>query len=806
MDRTIAAPSPLPDVNPRELWETIRRLEAQIREQDTVERRYRTLIDQLPDLVVRVDADFRYVDANNRFLEVFGVTREELIGQAVGSVRPEVGRPWVEVIRGVFASGEQREIAFSHDGPTGRRWFEIRLVPERSPGGAVIAVLAVARDVTDRRASEVALQASEARLRLLMEQAPALLWSTDTSLRFTSIAGAVLVGVSMEPERFIGVPVAEVLEATEEHVSMVSHRRALAGQRVDYDLDFDGRNYRCRVEPLRAPTGEIIGVIGVSFDVSELKQAESGLRHLNTVLEARVAERTRELDEALRALRQSEAMFRSLLEQMPDGLYVTEIDDTMRIVLANESAARMQGCHPDELVGRSFLALCADDVCEQEIAQRVERVRRGEVVRLDSHHRRADGTTFPIELTARVVRYGDRRVAMGLVRDVTDRRAAEAELRLIHSAIAQVTDAVVITDADLDAPGPRIIYVNPAFEVMTGFTPEETVGQSPRILQGPGSDRSTLNRVRDHLRRGEAFDGEITNYRKDGTAYTLAWHMAPIRNDAGTVINWIAIQRDITEQKRQAELHQKHQDELAHVSRLSMMGEMASGLAHELNQPLAAIANYARGGMRRMDGQGLADAPLRDALQRIAAQAERSGQIIQRLRQFVRKRELQRSWSSVNDLIREAVTLIEPELERRWIELAFDLDPTEPKALVDTIQIEQVLLNLIRNGSEAMIDLPPGDRRIDIRTRATPSGVTIEVGDRGAGLSPEELDRIFDPFYTTKSHGMGMGLTISRTIVDAHGGRLSAAANPERGLVFTLALPATGASEAVDPLAHPAPG
>src|SRR5690606_24905951 len=132
-------------------------------------------------------------------------------------------------------------------------------------------------------------------------------------------------------------------------------------------------------------------------------------------------------------------------------------------------------------------------------------------------------------------------------------------------------------DADFNPPGPRIIYVTPALEQMTGSTSAQALGQRPRILQGPGSDRATLKRVRDHLARGAAFDGEIRNYRQGGTPSDPAWHMAPIRKDAGEFINWVAIERNITEQKRQAEVHRQHLPELAHVSRLSMMGEMASG-------------------------------------------------------------------------------------------------------------------------------------------------------------------------------------------------------------------------------------
>jgi C4-dicarboxylate-specific signal transduction histidine kinase len=220
-----------------------------------------------------------------------------------------------------------------------------------------------------------------------------------------------------------------------------------------------------------------------------------------------------------------------------------------------------------------------------------------------------------------------------------------------------------------------------------------------------------------------------------------------------------------------------------------MMGEMAAGLAHEINQPLGAIVNFTRGCERRLRARGSADADVMHTLELVSEQAMRAGQIIRRIRDFVRKEEPNLGWIDVNELVRHVAELAGPEGRQHGITLEVNLAPAMPRAFGDGIQIEQVLLNLVRNGFDAMEGLPDGARTVSIRTGASaPAHIEVAVSDTGAGLAPELLDRIFEPFFSTKATGLGLGLAISRSIIEAHGGRLWAEPNAARGSTFRFSL------------------
>ena len=233
----------------------------------------------------------------------------------------------------------------------------------------------------------------------------------------------------------------------------------------------------------------------------------------------------------------------------------------------------------------------------------------------------------------------------------------------------------------------------------------------------------------------------------------------------------------------------QHQAEIAHAARLSTLGGMAAGLAHELNQPLAAVVSYARGCARRLEAGDLPKAALLEVLEEISAQALRGGEVLRRIRDFLRG-ESRREAVDLNDLVRRALRFAESEARRTEVRLELDLAPESLRIEVDPIQIEQVILNLVQNGFEAMAGNDGRERVLSITTRQLGTdAVEVEVGDTGAGMSPDVATRLFDPFFSTKPDGLGLGLTISRTIVEAHGGRLWASGNAAgsgSALHFTL--------------------
>jgi len=247
---------------------------------------------------------------------------------------------------------------------------------------------------------------------------------------------------------------------------------------------------------------------------------------------------------------------------------------------------------------------------------------------------------------------------------------------------------------------------------------------------------------------------------------------------------------DLLFRRQQRSEEERHRAELAHVARLSMMGEMAASLVHELNQPLHAVNNYAHGSIRRLMKMPERDEDLVAAIRQISDEANRAAEIVRRVRRFVQKREPQCSEVHVNRLVEEVVLLSQTELEQRQTRIVLGLSENLPPILGDPIQIEQVIMNLVRNALEAMDETPDDRRILDVRTaRNDDDAIQVDVCDGGSGIGEQDLERLFQPFFTTKPEGMGMGLAISRSIIEAHGGHLWASVNRACGCTFHFTLP-----------------
>jgi C4-dicarboxylate-specific signal transduction histidine kinase len=281
---------------------------------------------------------------------------------------------------------------------------------------------------------------------------------------------------------------------------------------------------------------------------------------------------------------------------------------------------------------------------------------------------------------------------------------------------------------------------------------------------------------------------------KSGQERIIAWHNTILKDDSGNIVGTLSSGQDITERKEAEERAEKHQAELLRVSRLSTVGEMASGLAHELNQPLTAILtgsglclHNAREGVKNVDR-------LIENLQLIETQAERAGKIIHHLRSLIKKHDAIKTTVNVNDTIREVADFMSSHIRHAEVELDLELPEQTPMVFADTIQIQQVLLNLMRNAIEAMEPVEPQTRRLTIRTSTSPDNKRIEVAirDSGEGFACDNTEMLFDSFFSTKPNGLGIGLSLCRSIIEAHQGQLWAKPNPEGGSTFSFALPVAG--------------
>jgi two-component system sensor kinase FixL len=288
----------------------------------------------------------------------------------------------------------------------------------------------------------------------------------------------------------------------------------------------------------------------------------------------------------------------------------------------------------------------------------------------------------------------------------------------------------------------------------------------------------------------------VVGERKDGSTFPMELSVGEMKSANRRYFTGFI--RDLTERQRTEARLQELQTELVHISRLTAMGEMASALAHELNQPLSAIANYMKGSRRLLEGRTDEDSmQIRDAMEQAAAQSLRAGQIIRRLRDFVARGETERRVESVKKLIEEASALALVGAKEHGVRVTFQIDPIHDLVLVDKVQIQQILLNLIRNAIEAMEQ--SARRELVIASRPSGTGsVEISVADSGPGIAPEILGQLFQPFVTTKRYGMGVGLSISRSIVESHGGQIRVEPNTGGGTVFRFTVSGVTAEDLGD--------
>lgn len=341
----------------------------------------------------------------------------------------------------------------------------------------------------------------------------------------------------------------------------------------------------------------------------------------------------------------------------------------------------------------------------------------------------------------------------------------------------------------------KTTFVNRAMEEITGWTASELIGGNQHEIlhhtrgdgtAHPSDECPVYLTFRDSQSR---FIDEDLFWKKDRTSFPVEYSSTPIRDGVGKTIGSVVVFRDIGERKRAKEEARQHQLELSHVARLSTMGEMASGIAHEINQPLTAIATNAHACIRMMESGRQLDR-CADVMEKIGTQAERAGEIIRQLRQFVRKEEPDRVRTDINDLIREVLVLIKPEIDRGGVRLRQDLGRDVGKVMVQRIQIEQVIINLVLNAIEAMSEVKKKDRLLVIGSRSGEGNtVEVRVSDTGPGLEGAIREQLFNPFITTKPKGMGLGLSISLGIIEAHDGNLYLDSGPGEGGVFRFSLP-----------------
>lgn len=384
--------------------------------------------------------------------------------------------------------------------------------------------------------------------------------------------------------------------------------------------------------------------------------------------------------------------------------------------------------------------------------------------------------------------------SLWVVRDLMQKRSrAEEALRSEHAFRTAMEDSLTVGMRARDLKG-RVIYVNPAFCKITGFSSKELVGSTPPMPYWAPEQIDESYAMHQAVLAGQApVNGfEMTFMRKNGERFNALVYEAKLIDGKGIHTGWMASVLDVTERKRAEELARQQQEQLQFTSRLVTMGEMASTLAHELNQPLAAIASYNTGCLNLLERSDCKPQDIRPALEKVGIQAQRAGKIIRRVHDFVRKSEPKRAPCQLAEVVDDCLGFVESDARKRHVRIECEI-PEMPPIPADRLMLEQVLLNLIRNAMEAMSSTPEGHRKLQIRILLEDAELKVSVTDQGCGIAPEIRDKLFTAFFTTKPEGMGVGLSICRSIIEFHRGRLWAEDNPNsatgNGTIFAFTLP-----------------
>lgn len=481
------------------------------------------------------------------------------------------------------------------------------------------------------------------------------------------------------------------------------------------------------------------------------------------------------------------------MEAAVDAIVV--IDHGGRVTAVNDAACRMFGHRTDELLGENVSKLMhePDRGAHDGYMSRYLQTGAARIIGIGREVTalRKDGTVFPARLSVGRIRDSAPPRFVGLLRDVSEENENLAALKFERdraNAFLELHDAVLLV---LDAQG-QVREVNARGSEILGAPVADIVGRDFRDFAKGDVERERADMLlKDALSSGHSREREFDAVDMIGEARRIYWRCIALRSADGEPAGWLCSGADVTEQVQRLEDAHLAQDRLTRVARLATMGEMAAGVAHELNQPLTAITTYARAceHFLRMPQPDFAE--LKDAVREIAVEGLRAGEMIRRLRQMVRTDAPdERTLVEPNNLIGELRTLLLADARAHDTQLRLELSPDLPPILANAVQIQQVVLNLVRNAFEALGDVPPGSRNVELSTVHTGNGeVEIRVADNGPGIAPAIADRLFDPFATTKKSGTGLGLAISRTIVQSHGGTIaSVPANPH-GSCFVVRLP-----------------
>jgi PAS domain S-box-containing protein len=643
------------------------------------------------------------------------------------------------------------------DGVLGGRSFEIHHAGMRYEGRA--AILEIFEDITEQEQVETARLSSEAQLQFVVGQVPAVLWTTDQELRFTSSGGAGLKGLGLKPGETVGVTLFEYFRTDDpEFEPIAAHRRALAGEPVSYDFEWRGNVYEVLVEPLRDRGGGVIGCIGLALDITERKGRERALR-----------------------------LTQFAVDSIGDAAFWMTADG--KVFYVNEAACRALGYTVDELHN-----MTVSDI-DPNFPQRLwveywENLQRHRTVTVESQHRAKDGRLIPVEIVTNYMEFDGSEYAVALARDITERKRVENTLvrsEANYRALVEHANYGIYRSS----PEGRFLSVNPALVEILGYESQAELTQvsMERDIYADPDERSRL--VAEYRRRGRIEGVDVAWKRKDGRVITVHLSGRPIHNEIGELEGFEMFVEDVTERRTlEAQLRQ--------AQKMEAIGQLTGGIAHDFNNLLSVITLNAQMVAGAFESQ---QNDLLPEVQDIQDAARKAATMTRQLLGFSRHADLQMVPTDLGRVVTNLSTMLRRVLpEDIRVRLAAD-EPVSATA-ADAGAVEQMLLNLATNARDAMPDggvlrIEVEDCDVDDVIRASQPWITpgryirIAVRDTGVGMDEETRNRVFEPFFTTKAPGVGTGLGMAMVygLTKQHGGYVSVTSAVGQGTTVQLYFP-----------------
>lgn len=498
-----------------------------------------------------------------------------------------------------------------------------------------------------------------------------------------------------------------------------------------------------------------------------------------------------EVREAWQSLISREEQFRKITESAPDA--IISLDDAGRITSWNRAATKMFGYQEEAVVGRELAALVVAAGSRDPYSSALDDLRvagRNRVAdaRVELQVVRGDGAVFPAETLLSGVNLNGQWQTTVLFRDVTEQRKSAADIRQLTAIIRDATDAITVQDFS-----GRILGWNRSAERMYGWSEAEAQGMKSWDLVPEARREETSALFATLMHGGNRALLETQRITQGGDVVDVLVTATALNDESGKPVAVATTERDISERAVAEQELREHFAEIAHIARMTTTGEFVTELANELSQPVAAIMANVRASARMLEAGKLTFDQLSEIIEEISGESSRTGDIIRRLQDFVRNIYRQRQAVNLNHVVRSVYHLVDLEARPRGCEVQLRLAQDIPDVLADEIQIQQLLLNLARNALQAMDGATSERRELQLTTALAPTGeVELSVSDTGEGISAEIAHRVFEPLFSTKPKCIGLGLSISRSIAEAHGGSLEMESEFGRGSVFRLRLPVNG--------------